>query len=171
MNKNFEFWREAIGEEAATALWRALPDHTAPPLPAPPTVRRSTIRTWRYAAAAAVLGCLVLAAKITMQAEEIRMLELHNALLQVRSPGLGEQMTGLEWLHTRRQPLPESVLNDLYELLVTADDPNVQLSLLEVLVNERRVASVGDLPHARQLGAERRAMLESSYRFLNRGEL
>lgn len=170
-NKNSELrqnitqiWHDSLGEHA-DATWHALSVEPVPfNLVSPQrTLSMSPMPAWVALAASLVIG-IGLMFTILQQRSVINDLLLDKALLSLQSPQPWTQLQALTVLRERSLSIPELRWPELIAALQGAQDPNIQLATLEILIAIGAVRSAADLPDLDRSTPAQQQFLEAVYR-------
>jgi len=159
-----QIWRDALGRHAEGA-WQCLSVEPAPALvnPVKPRPRVITPAGPWAALAASVVVAFGLGLTVVQQQARIDELTLDNALLSLQSTQPWTQLQALSVLRAQPSSIPQSRWPELMSVLQSAQDPNIQLATLEILVSVGAVRSAADLPNLEGSSSAQQAFLQAAY--------
>jgi len=164
---NLDRWKDTLGEDAES-LWEALDEESPPPYFSQVEGKHGTLMLWRMATVVAVLLGILLLGINLHQRSQLRALAIDNAIQKLNSSEIRTRFAGVEQLQEMHSGLSDAAVRELFTLLASSEDPNLQLSILEILVAQKCVDGVEDIPTG--YGAAKSQFLRTVYEKLYRKE-
>jgi hypothetical protein len=158
---NLDQWRSILGDKA-DALWNAFDEPPAIELPRP--LRRAARESrWKFATAASLAACLIVSALAIRETDKLDDARVQFALGQLQGGDPSAQLGAANFLRARSNQLDRDALGTLEHAIATADDPNVQLEILEILVRAGSISDEHDLQKLSMREGPRARFLRASY--------
>lgn len=149
-NNKLQQWQDALGDDVLV-VWQALDVYETPSPLRSISVRKPWIA---FGKLAAVLACVGLVSLLQWQSlQQSKALREENIQLRLLSRDALVQLAVLSQIQNLPREATLSFVPQLMHVFTTSEDPNVQLSALELLVRLQIINSTEDLP---TLASERR---------------
>jgi len=130
--EHLELWREEL-DTNAELVWDGIQEEIAPPL-RKPFRSAVNIRPWRWAAAAAVVALLVSGLWNAVLLQELENVRTDYVIAMLKNDSPLSQLTTLDTL--RSDHLSANLTEALQRLVISSQDPNIQLAALDILLEQ-----------------------------------